>query len=148
MPTSVSPASLWDTPRRTLPPDLADAETAARLSPAAVVAVDAAVRAWGLTTDQACALMGGINPSTYARRLKDPERVRLGVDELTRASYLIGIYRALRTLYSGDLPSAWMTIPNANPLFGGATPFDYAVRLGILGLADIRALLDGYRGGV
>lgn len=148
MPTSVSPASLWDAPRRTLPPDLADAETAARLSPASVVAVDAAVRAWGLTTDQACALMGGINPSTYARRLKDPERVRLGVDELTRASYLIGIYRALHTLYSGDLPSAWMTIPNANPLFGGATPFDYAVRQGILGLADIRALLDGYRGGV
>lgn len=148
MPTPAAPASLWEAPRRVLPPDLADLQTAARLSPAAVVAVDAAVRAWGLTTEQACALMGGMNPSTYARRLKEPERVRLGVDELTRASYIIGIYRVLHTLYSGDLPDAWMTMPNANPLFSGATPYDHAVRQGILGLADVRALLDGYRGGI
>lgn len=148
MPTQLTPESLWDAPRRELPPDLTDDETAARLSPTAVVAVDAAIRAWGLTTEQAATLMGGINPSTYARRLKEPERVRLGTDELTRASYIIGIYRALHTLYSGDLPDAWMTMPNNHPLFGGATPYGCATRQGILGLADIRALLDGYRGGV
>ena len=148
MPTHLTPESLWDVPRRTLPPDLTDDDTATRLSPTAVVAVDTAIRAWGLTTEQAAALMGGINPSTYARRLKDPERVRLGVDELTRASYIIGIYRALHTVYSGDLPDAWMTIPNNHPLFAGVTPYTYATRQGILGLADIRALLDGYRGGV
>lgn len=148
MPTQLTPESLWDVPRRALPPDLTDDETAARLSPTAVVAVDTAIRAWGLTTEQAATLMGGINPSTYARRLKDPERVRLGVDELTRASYIIGIYRALHTVYSGDLPDAWMTIPNNHPLFAGATPYSYATRQGILGLADIRTLLDGYRGGV
>lgn len=134
-------------PRRTLPPDLGDPITVARLSTEAVPLIDQIADAWGLSLDQRCGLMGGINPSTYTRRLKKPEAVRLSIDELTRASYLVGIYRALHTLYPDPLADDWMRVPNNNPLFTGQTPLAYATRGGIIALADIRTLLDGFRGG-
>lgn len=101
------------------------------------------MKAWGLSTEQARTLMGGLPTSTYERRLLDPEQAQLTPDELLRASYILGIYCALHALYSGELPNAWMTIPNSNPLFGGKTPYEYAARHGARGLADIRTLLDG-----
>ncbi len=137
-----------DGPVRLLPPDLADPDTVARLSAEAVRIVDAIGHDWGLTVEQRCTLMGGINQSTYGRRLKNPDSVRLGIDELSRASYVTGIYRALRTLYPPELADRWMHIANRNPLFGGSTPLAYAERGGIVALADIRALLDGFRGGI
>lgn len=147
MPTSIRATSLYDLPRRELPPDFSDQATVERLSVAAVKLVAEIASAWKLTIEQTCTLMGGINHSTYTRRLRAPDKVRLSVDELMRASYLLGIYRALHVLYSGTLPDAWMQIPNTNPLFHGITPLDYVMHQGIVGLADVRELLDGYRGG-
>ena len=135
------------TPTRTLPPDLNDPTTVARLSVEAVRLVGQIADAWRLTLDQRCTLLGGINPSTYTRRAKNPYVVRLSVDELTRASYLTGIYRALHTIYPDPVADDWMFIANRNPLFAGLTPYAHAARGGIIALADIRTLLDGYRGG-
>ncbi len=113
----VRPESMWDTTQRlVLPPRLADRAVAADLSPTAVTTVESIVNKWGLTRTQTCVLMGGINQSTYKRRLAKPQAARLSVDELTRASLIIGIYRALHTLYSGELADAWMTLENTNPL--------------------------------
>lgn len=135
------------TPTRSLPPDLSDPKTVARLSVEAVRFVDQIADAWRLTLDQRCTLLGGINASTYTRRAKNPDVVRLSVDELTRASYLVGIYRALHTIYPDPVADDWMLIANRNPLFAGVTPYTHAARGGIIALADIRTLLDGYRGG-
>jgi len=134
-------------PIRSLPPDLSDPKTVARLSVEAVRLVDQIADAWRLTLDQRCTLLGGINPSTYTRRAKNPDAVRLSVDELARASYLVGIYRALHTIYPDPVADDWMLIANQNPLFAGVSPYAHAARSGIVALADIRTLLDGYRGG-
>ena len=130
-----------------MPPDLNDPTTVAHLSVEAVRLVDQIADSWRLTLDQRCTLLGGINPSTYTRRAKNPDVVRLSVDELTRASYLTGIYRALHTIYPDPVADDWMLIANRNPLFAGVTPYSHAARGGIIALADIRTLLDGYRGG-
>lgn len=132
---------------RLLPPDVSDPVTVARLSVEAVRLVDQIADAWRLTLEQRCTLLGGINPSTYTRRVKNPDAVRLNVDELTRASSLVGIYRALHTIYPDPLADDWMLVANSNPLFTGTTPFAHAARGGIIALVDIRALVDGYRGG-
>ncbi len=139
---------MWDTTQRVeLPPRLNDPAVAAELSPTAVTTVEAITEKWGLTLKQKSDLMGGINPSTYKRRLSEPGKARLSTDELTRASLTIGIYRALHTLYSGTLPDQWMKIGNRNPLYRGVSPLEHVHEHGIIGLTETRTLLDGYRGG-
>ena len=68
-------------------------------------------------------------------------------DELTRISYIAGIYKALHILLPGELADRWITQPNDNFLFGGKPPIDYIVRAGIPGLRQVRSLLDAARGG-
>jgi uncharacterized protein (DUF2384 family) len=68
-------------------------------------------------------------------------------DELTRISYIVGIYEALHILLPEELADGWITHPNDNPLFRGQAPIDYLVRMGIPGLQQVRNLLDSERGG-
>lgn len=67
---------------------------------------------------------------------------RLGTDTMTRASLILGIYRALHTLHQGPLADRWMTRPNTNPIFSGCTPVDAITEDGIPTLAATRGLLD------
>jgi hypothetical protein len=39
-----------------------------------------------------------------------------------------------------------MTLPNSNPIFRGATPLDYILRMGLPGMIHVRQLLDARRG--
>jgi uncharacterized protein (DUF2384 family) len=71
----------------------------------------------------------------------------LGQDQLTRISYVVGIYKALHILLPDDMADQWMTRPNDNPLFQGRSPLAFAVWAGIPGLQQIRSLLDAARGG-
>ena len=112
--------------------DLDDPSVRTEYSPAAREATQRITQHWGLTPEQATTLTG------------HPDNSVLTKDQLTRASYLIGIYAALETLYSGNLRHQWMTIPNGNPLFNGITPADYACTHGTDGLAQVRQLLDAY----
>src|ERR1700726_1436764 len=68
-------------------------------------------------------------------------------DELTRISYLVGIYKALHILLPDDLADRWVTQPNDNLLFRGQAPVDYMVRAGIPGLQQVRSLIDAELGG-
>ena len=113
-------------------PDLNEADVTRELSPAAATAVARIAASWGLTGGQVFCLVGDID-----KRPLEPE-------QLTRVSYLLGIYAALQTLYSGELRVKWMTIPNSNELWEGSTPLDFALAHGTKGLARIRGLLEGY----
>lgn len=94
-----------------------------------------------------CALLGGISASTwYSWRGSAP--TELSVDQLTRVSYLLGIYTALRSLLRQPLADEWVSRPNTNPLFAGQPPIEVMARGGIVALAQVRALLDGARGGL
>ena len=90
-------------------------------------------------------LLGGMARSSVYK-LKTAAGM-LRQDELTRISYLIGIYKALHILLPEELADQWISRENDNILFGGQAPLEYIVRAGIPGLHQVRSLLDGARGG-
>jgi len=126
--------------------DLSDATERRRLTPAAVRGVRRLADAWDLSVEEACALLGDLSPSTWHAWARSAPR-SLGVDQLTRISYLLGIYTALQVLYPGPLARLWIVRPNTNTLFAGQRPVDVMIVGGIPALDRVRALLDSRRGG-
>jgi hypothetical protein len=87
--------------------DLRDMAEQARLTPAAVRGMGRLADSWGLTVPQVCALLGDVSPSSWHAWARTPPKT-LGVDRLTRASYLLGIYTALHVLYGDELADEWV----------------------------------------
>lgn len=137
------PASRYETAIWT---DLSDPDERARMTGPAVRGMVGVARAWSLTVEQTCALLGDVSPSTWHAWVKSPPK-DLGVDRLTRVSYLTGMYSALHVLYPGPLADAWMSRPNTNPLFAGQRPIAALLAGGIPAMGQVRALLDARRGG-
>jgi uncharacterized protein (DUF2384 family) len=126
-------------------PDLSSLQVRERLSQSAMDGFFAITEKWRLQMDSAGELLGGIPRSTLYK-LKTASGA-LRQDELTRISYVVGIYKALHILLPDEMADQWMTRPNDNPLFRGLTPLNYVVREGIPGLHQVRSLLDAARGG-
>jgi uncharacterized protein (DUF2384 family) len=126
--------------------DLLDPAARRRLTRSAVPALLTLASAWDLTDQRAADLLGGVSLSTLRRWKKAPPD-DLGVDGLTRASYLLGIYRALHVILDDANADAWLTLPNSGPMFGGRTPLDVITRGGIPAMERVRVHLDAVRGG-
>ena len=126
-------------------PDLSKLETRERLSQSAVDGVFAIVDKWQLPFEKVGELLGGIPRSTLYKMKTAAGTLKQ--DELTRISYLVGIYKALHILLPPEHADGWMSQPNDNFLFGGRPPVEYAIRNGIPGLQQIRSLLDAARSG-
>ena len=118
-----------------------------RLSPSAIKAFLNIMEKWGVRDEDARALLGGISNGQYYDMKKKPERI-LGTDTLTRISYLVGIFKALNILYSGQLADAWVQRHNTNRIFGGDTPLAYMMKGGLAAMQTVRRLLDARRGGM
>lgn len=127
-------------------PDLGDAATRRRLSPAAIEAFLKIMGLWEVKNEQAMALLGGISNGKF-HDLKKTRKGSLTQDELTRISYLIGIFKALNILFSRKLANQWIRLANANPMFKGSSPLEVMVRTGMPGMMETRRLLDSRRGG-
>jgi uncharacterized protein (DUF2384 family) len=127
-------------------PDLADARTRARLSPAAIAAFFAIIEKWQLRNEDAMALIGGASHGRYFE-LKKNHKGLLSQDELTRISLLIGIFKALNILFGQRLANQWTSRPNSNPMFNNAPPLQFLTRGGVPGMIGVRRLLDSRRGG-
>ena len=108
------PASSY---RHTAPPDLGSRQERERLSEPALKAFFKLVSHWKVRDEDARALLGGVSNGPFYEMKRDPRRV-LEADRLTRVSYLIGIFKALRILHSEPLADQWVHLPNSNPLFG------------------------------
>ena len=81
--------------------------------------------------------------------MRGPRRRHLGVDRLTRVSYLLGIFTALHVLYpASPLADQWIARPNSNAMFGGRRPLDIMLTGGIAAMDRVRSLLDARRGAV
>lgn len=118
-----------------------------RLSRAALRGFFKLVGRWKLRDEDARDLLGGISSSAYYEWKKNPDRM-LEVDRITRISYLVGIYKALHILYGDKLADEWVSLPNANAIFGGRTPLACMTGGGLLAMQTVRKLLDARRGGV
>lgn len=145
--TDIIVSRYQDTWRQPPAPDLHDPQVRRQLSKAAVISSATIVELWGLSATAARDLLGGISARTWERWRQHPEQVVLDQDQLTRASLLLGIHRALRTLYSDSYADAWPTLVDTHPLFDGQTPVAAMARGGIPTMYATRQLLDGWRGG-
>jgi hypothetical protein len=126
-------------------PEFGQSRDRERLSQSAMDGFFAIVEKWKLTAEQQCDLLGGVSKSNlYSLKIAAGMRTQ---DELTRISYLVGIYKALHILLPERLADKWMTQANDNLLFRGHTPLEYAIKRGIPGLSEVRRLLDASRGG-
>lgn len=126
-------------------PDLSKLETRERLTPSAVDGLFAIVDKWQLPVEKVGELLGGIPRSTLYKMKTAAGTLKQ--DELTRISYLVGIYKALHILLPPEHADRWMSQPNDNFVFGGQPPVEYAIRNGIPGLQQIRSLLDAASSG-
>ena len=128
------------------PPDLGVRAERERLSAPALKAFFSIMSRWSVRDEDARALLGGISHGPFYEIKRRPDRV-LDADRLTRVSYLIGIYKALRILHSARLADEWVHLPNANVIFGGETPLAYMIRGGLPAVQTVRRLLDARRAG-
>ena len=126
--------------------DLSKKANRLRLSPAAIKGLLRIAERWKLRDGDTRALLGGISTGSFYG-LKNGSSKKLDEDQLTRVSLLFGIYKALNILYSRKLADAWMSLPNANPIFSGDSPLSHAKKGGIPALLRVRQLLDARRGG-
>ena len=126
-------------------PDLSRAETRLRLSPAAIEGFFSILAKWRVPIETGRELLGSDRSRANLYDLKRRHR-SLSQDELTRVSYLVGIYKALHILLPEPLADEWMVRPNDNALFGGRTPLEFIRQQGIPGFREVRNLLDAARG--
>jgi Protein of unknown function (DUF2384) len=126
--------------------DLSRKESRTRLSPAAIKGIFRIADRWRLRDEDTRALLGGMSSGSFYA-LKGRANKTLDEDQLTRVSLLIGVFKALNILYSQKLADSWISLPNANPMFGGDSPLNYMKKGGIPAIIRIRQLLDARRGG-
>lgn len=118
-----------------------------RLSPVALKAYRRLVDAWGLTGQQAAALLD-VSTSTWERLKPEGKDKALSQDQMTRISALVGIYKGLHLLFADGMADRWPGLANTGPLFGRTTPIEAMIRGGIPHMLDVRRYVDAVRGGL
>jgi hypothetical protein len=92
--------------------------------------------------EDARALLGGISNGPFYE--EKPDRT-LDADALTRASYLVGIFKALNILYSKKLADASLQRPNTNRIFGGQTALAFMIKGGLPAMKTVHAARNRHR---
>ncbi|HME31411.1 MAG TPA: hypothetical protein VKG65_01530 [Terriglobales bacterium] len=128
-----------------VPADLSDKQVQKRLSPAARKAFFKIANAWKIRDEEAKQLLGGISNGAFYQLKGGELRTPLDQDRLVRVSLMVGIFKALNTLYSQKLADAWISLPNSNPMFAGDYPLAYMVKGGQPAMMRVRQLLDARR---
>lgn len=103
---------------------------------------------WELTTQQQMKLLGMTSESTFYNYKNAPEGARIDQDKLERLSYVLGIYKDLRTLLSNEESArTWIKKTNAAEPFCGKSALDYMTEQGrMLDLHRVRQYLAAQRG--
>jgi hypothetical protein len=138
------------TPRsvgRAAPQSFADASDRRRLTRAGLQAVRKLAECWGLTGDEAAALLG-ISPSTWDRIRAGSWGQALSQDQFTRVSALVGIYKGLHLLFADDMADRWPRLANSGPLFENRSPIEAMIAGGIPLMLEVRRYVDALRGGL
>ena len=98
---------------------------------------------WGCSAEQQASLLGAPQAFACYQRL-DNETIELPQDSLERISYLLGIHKALRIIFSTNLERAyeWVSKPNQATPFNGKSALAYMLQGRVIDLADVRRYLD------
>lgn len=118
-----------------------------RLSRVALKAFRRLVDQWGLTGQQAAALLG-VSLSTWERMKPEGQDRPLGQDQMTRISALVGIYKGLHLIFADDMADRWPRLENRAPLFGRTSPIQSMIEGGIPQMLEVRRYVDAVRGGL
>ena len=119
----------------------------ARLSKVALKAYKRLVAQWGLTGQQAAALLD-VSTSTWERLKQGSKDKSLNQDQLTRISAMVGIYKGLHLLFADDMADRWPRLDNRGPLFARMSPIESMVKGGIPQMLEVRRYVDAVRGGL
>ncbi|MDH5325569.1 MAG: MbcA/ParS/Xre antitoxin family protein [Gammaproteobacteria bacterium] len=118
----------------------------ANVGPAALRTFFNILEQWQLSPAEGQSLLG-VPESTYFRWKKQPNSANVDSDKLERMSYIFGIYKALRLLYSDEgIADGWLCRNNENPLFNGQKPLQRLLSGQVADLYVIRQHLDARRG--
>lgn len=128
--------------------DLSSKTVREERTPAAVRIFLNIMEEWKVKDADARQLLRGIGNGPFYELKRDPVGKVLDAERLQRISYLIGIYKALRILYSENLANRFVHLPNRNRMFNGSTPLEYMIKGGLPAMQNVRRLLDARRGGV
>ncbi|MBA1280598.1 MULTISPECIES: MbcA/ParS/Xre antitoxin family protein [Pseudomonadaceae] len=102
---------------------------------------------WGCSVAEQKVLLGSVGNTTYHKYKSLPE-VRLSHDLMERISYLMGIHKSLRIIFSSQAENAyrWVSKPNSAAPFNGQSALQFMLSGRMTELADVRRYLDGVRG--
>lgn len=102
---------------------------------------------WGCSASEQKVLLGSVANTTYHKYKSLPE-IRLSHDLLERISYLMGIHKSLRIIFSNNAESAyqWVNKPNSAAPFNGQSALQFMLSGRMTELSDVRRYLDGVRG--
>ncbi len=128
-------------------PDLTNPKVREELSGSAMEGFLKIAEKWELTESQARGLLGDIASSTFHAWKGDPNHRKLTQNTLLRISLVIGIYKALHIYFGEEWADRWVTLGNRGSMFAGNTPIEYMIRQGQPGMAQVRRMLDAWRGG-
>lgn len=130
-----------------VPAPRADQISTAELDAAGLKAYRRLADLWGLTAEDAAALVD-VAPRTWARMRLEGWAGRISQDQRLRLSALVGLYKALHLYFSDDLADRWPRLANDGPLFRGATPVEAMKAGGLPTILKVRTYVDALRGGV
>ncbi|AQZ53596.1 MbcA/ParS/Xre antitoxin family protein [Martelella mediterranea] len=100
---------------------------------------------WRVSDSQACILLGGLSPRTWAR-WKGGDIGRIPRDLKARLSNLMGIHKALRIIFT-DTDRVYGWVRRENAAFGGASALDVMLGGELTDIMRVRRYLDSIRGG-
>ncbi|MGM0785973.1 MAG: BPSL0761 family protein [Pseudomonadota bacterium] len=114
----------------------------AAMSAAAMRTMPNIAAEWGLSHVDMASLLG-VEMATYRTWSDSPSQAALDPDQAERASLLLGIYKALVTLFpSPDRQRRWIHQPNQGAPFQGVAPIERLRHGGLEGMWVVRRHLD------
>jgi hypothetical protein len=123
-----------------------ETEIQARLSGPGLRVFQRIANMWELSEAQCVAALGHPDPATYQSWISEAAEhaaVDVTFDTLSRISAIVGIYKALSTLFSDNAHALqWLTSPHQGTEFAGATPLSFIVEGGPNGMMTVRYYLD------
>lgn len=122
------------------------AEDRLRLTPAAHRAYGKMAERWKLTAPAATALLG-LRGGAFDPLAPLPAGMAWERDVLLRISALLGVFKALHSIFADQMADQWVNLPNTGPIFAGKTPVEAMTQGGLAAMLEVRQHLLALFGG-